>query len=284
MSDRQQLAVIGTGAIAAEISNAVRHSTDYALTGNVEPGEALPAGTQVVISVARGADQLTVLESATGAGLPVATLPLETTDDAARAALSHGRVVQVSPLRGYDALEAFRADVRNGATGKPYGIFGAHRVRQGYANLFENVGLPLLHFAFELFDEPLIRVQTTRTTLFGTANDSWFIIARGERDLLITLEFAASLAASAPAPEQILFEATGEGAVLRVEPTRQVLMVSGHNGATQDIAWWPDAAPVFVDAAVQTTGIHEPGRELAFLDFVAAVRKSAENGQPVDLR
>jgi hypothetical protein len=38
-----------------------------------------------------------------------------------------------------------------------------------------------------------------------------------------------------------------------------------------------------VDAAVQTTGIHEPEREMAFLDFVAAVRESAETGQPVNL-
>ena len=45
----------------------------------------------------------------------------------------------------------------------------------------------------------------------------------------------------------------------------------------------PDLAPVFVDAAVQTTGIHEPERELAFLDFVAAVRQSAERSQPVSL-
>lgn len=284
MSDRQRLAIIGTGASAAEITEAVRYSADYALAGSAKPGAALPEGTQVVINLARGADQLTVLKTATDAGLPVATLPLETTDDAARAALSQGRVVQVSPLRGFEALEAFRADVRNGATGKPYGIFGAHRVRQGFADLFDNVGLPLLHFAFELFDEPLVRVQTTRTALFGADDDSWFIIARGERDLIITLEFAASLAASAPAPQQILFEATGENAVLRVEPTRQVLMVSGRDGVTQDVAWWPDAAPVLVDAAVQTTGIHEPGRELAFLDFVAAVRKSAESGQPVDLR
>jgi hypothetical protein len=193
-------------------------------------------------------------------------------------------VVQVSPLRGFVALEAFRADVRNGAAGKPYGIFGAHRVRQGRTDLFESVGISLLHYAFELFDEPLVRVQTTRASLFGTADDSWFIIARGERDLLVTLEFAASLAASAPTPEQILFEATGSDAMLRVEPTRQVVMVSSRDGATHDVAWWPDLAPVFVDAAVQTTDIHEPGRELAFLDFVAAVRQSAESGQPVELK
>lgn len=283
MSDRQQLAVVGTGDIARNVAEAIRYSTAYTLTGNVAPGAAIPSGTETVICVAESDDQLTALKAVADAGLPVVTLPLTTTDDAARAALGQGRVVQVSPLRGFVALEAFRADVRNGAAGKPYGIFGAHRVRQGSADLFEKVGLPLLHFAFDLFAEPLTRVQTTRASLFGGENDAWFVIARGARDLLITLEFAASLAPSAPAPEQILFEATGDAAVLRVEPTRQVLQVSGSGGGTADTGWWPELAPVFVDAAVQTTGIHEPERELAFLDFVAAVRQSAERSQPVSL-
>lgn len=283
MSDRQQLAVVGTGDIASNVAEAIRCSTAYSLTGSVAPGDALPDGTETVICVAESDDQLTALKAVADAGLPVVTLPLTTTDATARAALGQGRVVQVSPLRGFVALEAFRADVRNGAAGKPYGIFGAHRVRQGSADLFDKVGLPLLHYAFDLFAEPLARVQTTRVSLFGGEPDAWFIIARGARDLLLTLEFAASLAPSAPAAEQILFEATGDAAVLRVEPTRQVIEVSGGTGATTDIGWWPDLAPVFVDAAVQTTGIHEPERELAFLDFVAAVRQSAESGQPVNL-
>lgn len=283
MSDRQQLAVVGTGDIARNVAEAIRYSTGYTLAGSVTPGAVPADGTEIVINVTSGSDQLRALQAVAKAGLPVATLPLTTTDDAARAALGQGRVVQVSPLRGFVALEAFRADVRNGAAGKPYGIFGAHRVRQGSADLFEKVGLPLLHFAFDLFDEPLARVQATRASLFGSEHDAWFIIARGARDLLITLEFAASLAPSAPAGEQILFEATGNAAVLRAEPTRQVLQVSASGGGTADTSWWPELAPVFVDAAVQTTGIHEPERELAFLDFVAAVRQSAERGQPVSL-
>jgi len=284
MSDRQKIAVIGTGQIADDITRAIRYSTTYTLGGSSAPGQALPQGSQIVINAAAGAEQLSGLKSATDSGLPVATLPLTTTDESARAALGQGRVVQVSPLRGFVALEAFRADVRNGVAGNPYGIFAAHRVRQGHADLFDTVGIPLLNFVFELFDEPLVRVQTTRASLFGAENDAWFIIARGERDLLLTLEFAASLAASAPAPEQILLEATGSDAMLRVEPTRQVLMISGRDGSTRDVAWWPELAPVFVDAAVQSTDIHEPGRELAFLDFVAAVRESAESGQPVELK
>jgi hypothetical protein len=284
MSDRLQLAVIGTGEMTADVTAAIRRSTTYALAGTANPNESLPEGSQVVLNLASGADQLAGIAAAADAGLPVATLPLLTTDSAARSALGQGRVVQVSPLRGFVALEAFRADVRNGVAGMPYGIFGAHRVRQGHTDLFETIGIPLLHFAFDLFDEPLVRVQTTRAALFGSDHDSWFIIARGARDLLITLEFAASLAPSAPAPEQILFEVTGDGAMLRVEPTRQVIMVSGRDGATRDVAWWPDLAPVFVDAAVQTTDIHEPGRELAFLDFVAAVRESAESGEPVEVK
>jgi hypothetical protein len=283
MSSSRASAVVGRGEMADAVVAAIRHSPVHRLAGNVEPGQAPPGGADMIINLAHGSDQTAVLRSVSSLGLPVATLPLASSDDAARSALESGRVVQVNSLRGFEALEAFRTDVRGGRAGKPYGIFGAYRVRQGRENLFEEVGLPLLHFAFELFDEPLTRVQTTRTNLFGGNGDAWFIIARGKRDLLVTLEFAASLAASAPASEQILMEATGSEAVLRVEPTRQVVEVSRRDGGTRGVAWWPDEAPGFVDAAVQATDIHEPKRELAFLDFVAAVRQSADRGEPVEL-
>ncbi len=283
MSGSRQIAVIGSGEMADAVVDAIRHSVVHRLAGQVDAGASLPAGADMVLNLATGAGQVEALKSAASSELPVATLPLASADDAARTALGSGRVVQVNPLRGFEALEAFRADVRAGKAGKPYGIFGAYRVRQGTNNVFDNVGVSLLHFVFDLFDEPLARVQTTRTNLFGPRDDSWFIIARGKRDLLITLEFAASLAASAPASRQILMEATGSEAVLRVEPTRQVVTVSDRDGQTRDVAWWPDEAPGFVDASVQATDIHEPARELAFLDFVAAVRESAETGQPVEL-
>lgn len=283
MSGARNIAVIGSGDLADSVAAAIRHSPLHRLAGVAKAGQPLPEGADMVLSLANGPEQVSALRAATASGLPVATLPLAASGDEARSALSGGRAVQVNPLRGFEALEAFRTDVRGGRPGKPYGIFGAHRVRQGSADLFESVGVALLHFAFELFDEPLARVQTTRTNLFGTSDDAWFIIARGKNDLLITLEFAASLAPSVPASEQILFEATGSEAVLRVEPTRQVVEVSGRDGTTRDVAWWPDEAAGFVDAAVQATDIHEPARELAFLDFLAAVRESAERGQPVEL-
>ncbi len=283
MSGSRTIAVIGSGAMADDVSSAIRHSPVYRFAGAVEPGQSIPDGTGMVINLASGSNQISTLQSATSSGLPVATLPLTSTGDDARAALGSGRVMQVSPLRGFEALEAFRADVRSGKPGRPYGIFAAHRVKQGTGDLFDSVGVPLLHFVFDLFDEPLARVQTTRASLFGSNDDAWFILARGKQDLLLTIEFAASIASSAPAPAQVLMEATGSEAVLRVEPSRQVIEITGKSGVTKDVAWWPDEAPGFVDAAVQVTDIHEPKRELAFLDFVAAVRQSAEKGEPVEL-
>lgn len=284
MSGSRPIAVIGNSDLADAVSNAIRHSPSHQFAGAVAAGQPVPDGTGMVLNLATGSDQVAALKRLALSNLPVATLPLATSDDAARSALGGGRIVQVSPLRGFSALEAFRADVRSGKAGMSYGIFGAHRVRQGRSDLFDSVGVPLLHFAFDLFDEPLVRVQTTKANLFGSHADAWFVIARGANDLIVTLEFAASLSASAPAPEQILFEATGSEGMLRAEPTRQVIQVSGRDAQTRDVAWWPDEAPGFVEAAVQTTDIHEPARELAFLDFLAAVRQSAESGQPVQLR
>ncbi len=283
MSGPRPIAVIGSGSVADAVTHAIRYSPVHQFAGAIEAGQAVPDGTGMVFNLATGMDQIAVLRGLASSDLPVATLPLATTDGAARDAIGSGRIVQVNPLRGFAALEAFRTDVRGGKAGRAYGIFGAHRVRQGRGDVFGSVGVSLLHFAFELFDEPLVRVQTTRANLFGSDGDAWFVIARGKQDLIITLEFAASLSASSPAPEQILFEATGSEGALRVEPTRQVIQISGGDKQTRDVAWWPDEAPGFVDAAVQATDIHEPARELAFLDFVAAVRKSAESGQAIDL-
>jgi predicted dehydrogenase len=283
MSGSRTIAVIGRGDMVDAVTQAIRRSPTHRLAGSIGAGEDLPKDTDLVLNLATGAEQISVLRALESSSLPVATLPLSSSDDAARAALGSGRVVQVNPLRGFEALEAFRTDVRGGRAGTPYGIFGAHRVRQGRADLFESIGVPLLHFALELFDEPLVRVQTTRANLFGSEGDAWFIIARGNQNLIVTLEFAASLSDNAPAPEQILFEATGADGVLRVEPSRQVVQVSGRDGHTRDVAWWPDEAPGFVDAAVQATDIHEPAREMAFLDFVSAVKRSAESGQTIEM-
>ena len=283
MSGSRKIAVIGSGEFADSIVSALRHSPVHALAGVSTSGGSLPDGASMVLDLVTGSSQTSTLRQLASNDLPIATLPLATGDSAAREALGSGRVVQVNPLRGFEALEAFRTDVRGGKAGTPYGIFAAHRVRQGQADVFEAVGVPLLHFVFDLFDEPLIRVQTTKANLFGRDGDAWFVIARGSNNLIVTVEFAASLAAAAPGSAQILLEATGTDGVLRVEPTRQVIQVSGKNGETHDVAWWPDDAPGFVDAAVQATDIHEPSRELAFLDFVAAVRESAESGQTVEL-
>ncbi len=283
MSGSRKIAVVGSGGFTDSIVAALRHSPVHALAGVSTNGDSLPDGASMVLNLVTGSNQTSTLQRLAASDIPVATLPLANGDDAARGALGSGRVAQVNPLRGHLALEAFRTDVRGGKAGTPYGIFAAHRVRQGHADPFESVGVPLLHFVFDLFDEPLIRVQTTKANLFGRNGDAWFVIARGSNNLILTIEFAALLSAAAPGGDQILLEATGTDGMLRVEPTRQVIQVSGKDGGTRDVAWWPDDAPGFVDAAVQVTDIHEPSRELAFLDFVGAVRESAESGQTVEL-
>ena len=231
MSGSRKIAVVGSGDFADSIVAALRHSPVHALAGVSASGDSLPEGASMVLDLVSGSRQASTLRQLASNDLPIATLPLATGDNAAREALGSGRVVQVNPLRGFMALEAFRTDVRGGKAGKPYGIFAAHRVKQGHADLFESIGVPLLHFTFDLFDEQLVRVQTTKANLFGRDGDAWFVIARGSNDLIVTIEFAASLAVGAPADQQILLEATGNGrhAARRTDAT-------GHSGIRK-IGW-----------------------------------------------
>jgi hypothetical protein len=209
------------------------------------------------------------------AGLPVATLPLYETGEAARQALSQGQVVQVSPLRGYVALETLRSEVRRGALGRAYGFFGAFRFGEVPGGEFGERGAALMHYAYDTIGEPIEQVQTTRTALFSPTRGAAFIIARAASGLLLTLEFAASLH---PGEEQILIEATGSDAVLRAEPTRQSVLISGKSG-TREQPWWISRGPGFVAAALSAIRTRDTARELGYLDFLAAVRQSADAGQ-----
>lgn len=281
MSAEVSIAVVGSGALAESVAQSIHRSTEYELAGLAEPAVPLPAGAGLVLSIADPGDRLAVVEQANAATLPIVTLPLPDGGARAEAAARGGRVTQVSPLLGFAALGHLQREVASGTLGRRYGLFAAHRVRQGTADVFDAVGLPLLCYASAVLGEAPVSAQVTRAALFGAEPDSWFAILRCADGTLATVEFAASLPRSAPAEQQILVEATGSDAVLRGEPTRQAVTISGQEGVTHQRGWWAEQAPLFVTAAVEAAGTPNPEREVGLLRLIRAVRAAAGTGLPV---
>jgi hypothetical protein len=270
---------------ADAVAGAIRASRDLSLSGVIGPGAPFPTAGGLVLALTAPNDRVGVVRNAVAANLPVATLPLPDSGESVWTAVQSGRVVQVSPLRGFEALDTLYREMRRGVTGRTFGIFAAHRVRQGQTNLFEEVGLPLLHYAYDLLGEPVSRAQVTRASLFGGDGDAWFVLLRSQSGLLATVEFAASLPREAGPNEQILVEVTGSDGVLRAEPTRQAVAVYGDEGGSNERGWWSTwgLAREFLRAALDAAKEHDATRERGFFDLLAAVHQSADSGQPVEL-
>ena len=275
----ERIVVVGTGDFADEVAQAVEALAELELAARIAPGDALPDGAGLAVCLAEPEQRVDVIQQAVDAGLPVVTLPLTELGDAARSVLREGRVAQVSDLRGMPALETLRTQTWRGVLGRPYGVFATHRVQSGGRGLFEEIGVPLLHFAYDLTAAPVTTAQTTRAAISGDETNAWFVIAQTERGPLLTIEFGAILPPEAALPEQVLVEATGSEGVLRGEPTRQSVVVSNRRG-TRERAWWSSAAPGFLAAAMSAIQAPDPARELGFLDFIGAVYRSSEAGQP----
>lgn len=280
----KRIVVAGRGDFADQVARAVAALAELTLVGQIDPGAALPQGAGLVLCLAEPAQRVSVIQQASEAGLPVATLPLAETGDPARAALGAGRVAQVSALRGYAALETLRAESAGGALGRRYGVFATHRVRAGQRDLFASLGVPLLHYVYELAGAPVSVAQTTRAALHvhGDEADAWFVIAQTSGGPLLTVEFGAILPAESPAPEELLVEATGSEGVLRGEPLRQSVLVSNRQG-TSARPWWSALGPGFLGAALGAVQAPDPAREQGFLDFLGAVLRAAEAGQPASV-
>lgn len=282
-SRSMKIAVIGAGDFAEKVGDMVHRATEHELAAVVAPGAELPAGTELILSVAPVDQRLAVVEQANAAGLPIATLPLSEGGQQAEQAVRSGRVAQVSTLLGYAALARLQWEVAAGALGRRYALFAAHRVRQGAEPVFDGVGLPLLHYAIAVLGEVPVAAQVTRASLFGDDPDAWFTILRCADGTLATIEFAASLPPAAAADEQILVEATGSDMVLRAEPTRQAVLVAARDRTNHERGWWADLAPRFTEAAIAAAQQPDAAREVAALRLIDAVRRSAETGQPLDV-
>lgn len=283
MADMDRVVVIGAGSFTKSVANAVDREPGYALDSVVTPDDPLPKAVHLLISLVPPEARLDVAQRALAAGLLVVTLPFVTAGEPEYAALNSGRVVQISPLRGFGVVEALRTEIKQEALGRPYGLFATYRVRQGTPGLIDDAGVPLLHLATDLIDAPFVRVHVTPAQLFSDDVDAWFVVAAAADETVATIEIAASLPVHAPAPEQILIEATGSDAVLRAEPTRQRVTVYNQDGRASERGWWPDLGDSFVEAAISDSIEPNADRETSFLRFLAALYRSLETGDPVDI-
>ena len=219
---------------------------------------------------------------ATPAPVTVTTTP----DDVPTGAIATGGALLsdkarsvVSPLFGFRVLEEAARAVRAGEAGKIYGFFGSSRLERGGApdEVRDAALVPLLAYALELFHGAVERVMVRRASLLAP-DDAWFVTVRLADETLLTLE-AMAVRPSGAGP-QVLVEITGSEQVLRVEPTRQSVLVERTDAPAQALPWWEDEAERLLQhIATRPTEIRSAER---LREVWAAVEQSLERGAAVE--
>ena len=236
--------ILGIDPLAEELAAAARHvEAPSAMTVSTTP-EGVPNGAIV-----------------TGAGLLTA----------------QARSV-VSPLYGFRVLEEAARAVQSGEAGNIYGFFGSNRLERGASpdNLRDQALVPLLAYALEIFHSTVERVMVRRASLLAT-NDAWFVTVRLADEILLTLEaMAVRPPGSGP---QILVEITGSEQVLRVEPTRQSVVVEPIDAPVHALPWWEDEAERLLQhIAARPTEIRSAER---LREVWSAIEQSLRSGSTV---
>lgn len=273
--------LIGRGAVLQSLARAAGFRPGLRLVGQAEPGAPLPDAELLVCAGLNASERATVAALALAAGCRLATPPLPAGDERARRVLASGSVVQVSPLLGYAPLREVAERVRRGELGRRYGLFALHHVPRSAAAAVDGALADLLHYALEALESPVVGVYARRSVLFGDQADAWHAILRLADETLVTLEVGACLPAGWPEPERLLVEATGSGAVLRAEPTRQVVVASDRSGFTRAVPWGPDLAAGYLEAALARLEQPDPPRELRYLEVLSALWVAAAEHRAV---
>jgi predicted dehydrogenase len=157
------------------------------------------------------------------------------------ALLADGARSVVSPLYGFRVLEEAARAVQAGEAGKIYGVFGSYRLERGASSdeLRDQALVPLLAYTLEIFQSAVERVMVRQASLLAS-DDAWFVTIRLADETLLTLEVMATR--SSGAGPQVLVEITGSEQVLRVEPTRQSVILERTDAPAQALPWWEDEA------------------------------------------
>lgn len=185
----------------------------------------------------------------------------------------------VSPLYGFRVLEEAARAVQSGEAGKIYGFFGSYRLERGSTpeELRDQALVPLLAYALEIFHSTVERVMVRRASLL-TSDDAWFVTLRLADDTLLTLEAMATRPEGAGA--QILVEITGSEQVLRVEPTRQSVVIERVDAPARALPWWEDEAErLLAYIAARPAEVRSAER---LREVWAAVEQSIESGAAVE--
>ena len=216
----------------------------------------------VALSVSTDPDAVPSSAIATGAALLV---------DGARSV--------VSPLYGFRVLEEAARAVQAGEVGNTYGFFGSYRLERGTSpdELRGQALVPLLAYALEIFHSTVERVMVRQASLLAT-DDAWFVTLRLADETLLTLEVLA--ARPSGSGSQVLVEITGSEQVLRVEPTRQSVVVEPVDGPAKALPWWEDEAERLLQhIAARPTEIRSAER---LREVWTAVEQSLGSGTAVE--
>lgn len=241
-------------------------------------------GSWTIIGEDHLAEQLT--EVARYIDIPSGRTVSTTPDDVPSGAIATGAALLsaqarsvVSPLYGFRVLEVAAQTARDGEAGKIYGFFGSYRLERGASadELRDQALVPLLAYALDIFQSSVERVMVRRASLL-TSDDAWFVTLRLADETLLTLE--AMAARPTGAGPQILVEITGSEQVLRVEPTRQSVVVERTDAPAQALPWWEDEAERLLQhIAARPTEIRSGER---LREVWAAVEQSLERGVAVE--
>jgi predicted dehydrogenase len=237
---------------------------------------------EVVISVAAGEDLPEFAAAAVAAGCRLATLPIADLPGELEAAAESGQLRQFSPHFGRPVVRRLLADARDGRVGRPYGLYVAHRLPRSSAGIFAGGVSGLVALALEVIDSPPVRVQATHASYDGSG-ESWLLLLRFDGDTIATLECSAVLPPGGPESGNLLVELTGSDAVLRAEPSRQAVRVTGAEGRQIARDWAPNPAGPLLQHALAVLERPAPLPQARIVDVLRAARESAGSGEPVSL-
>ncbi len=241
-------------------------------------------GNWTIIGSGDLAEQLT--KSARYIDIPSGRTVSTTPDDVPNGAIATGAALlsaqarsAVSPLYGFRVLEVAAGTVRDGDAGKIYGFFGSYRLERGATadELRDQALVPLLAYALDIFQSSVERVMVRRASLLAS-DDAWFVTLRLADETLLTLEVMA-VRPSGAGP-QILVEITGSEQVLRLEPTRQSVVVERTDAPSRALPWWEDEAErLLAYIAARPTEIRSAER---LREVWVAMEQSLESGAAVE--
>jgi predicted dehydrogenase len=300
-----RVAVLGNGPLARPLLDALTNRTPGARVVAVATEGSTPnpsaitraMGAEAVCVAAPVADRASLIVAALEAGIhvccpaPVAG-DLSTLDSLIlRAAETDAIVYAPNPLRHWLPLATLHE--RRRTIGAPIALFAAHRTTRAITgDLFTDLALPLIDVALWLVESEVERVQVMAERLFtnGEAEgadsaDAALILLRFANGVVATLEVARSLPDAFPQAEEVCVEFLGRDAVLRANPTNQVVTVTGTAGTVRE-DWLPAPAVSIAQTFVETirTGATAPQSLLDarwVLPVLEKVRLAAATGEMV---